>query len=1129
MSPPLLQPSPPSVRPHGWLIGPLALATAAVLCASLSGCQGCGPKQLRRYGATCGRNSECSGGVCYQGRCTRSCKDSSQCGSGVCIESVCHEPDSDLDGDGLSNAYELLWKLDPASADSDGDGQSDGKEIGPNFDVPDDTNGDGIIDARQSNSSDADGDCMVDAIDIDPSDASAANLPTPQQLCDLGVCSDAMSAVTVVCRPQAPQQKGVVFGCLGCGCAAASLPTWQAKEDRCDHLDNDCNGLTDEGQLWLDLPLGATCQVFDGVCGEPDDSGLAPEGVVECLADKTAGCSLQSGGSTARAGPETCNLVDDNCNGVKDEGFSFNGAAVGSSCAGCGETTFACADGDLANPPVVSCTLAGDAALCGALPLAPGFERINMGAPAPRSHWSTTWASGWQKLLVYGGAIPTAKKPTERADLWSLQPGKGGWQRSTDQAPGPRRRAALLWDQVGDRTLLVGGIASGEPALKVWSLAADMSWSNVSTVNVVAGSHVPELPFALGGKVTRAVVIGDPKARRLVVLVEGLNAIWSTRLDAGAPAQWQATSTAAIGKPGAHKLTGSARCVVAEPSKADHALVLMPGGTALSAAMYRLTLSSGGALQVAVVGGATPPDRREDQCVLDDKGKLHSFGGQPPGGSTSGSWQTATFTGGSSATGTAAWKAEPIPDSISVAVTRNDAFAAWDLGTASAVIVGGHRRVSTTAGPQRLGRVQAVRWHPATALVSNLATPVPAGRVGEARGRQLAGSLCIAGGLLYDLPDVDGQDCRVRPATDAWCADDQGGWTLITDQLPPYAFGMATVDRPANRMVLAGGYDLTPGAHVPEVWRLWQTGLTFDEAKPLASQPKVSNQVHLLDLGTGQIASASPGPKLAASSTVYDPIRRRMISFGGFDDVRPTRAFWRLDLQQMKWTDLGGELGPMKAQYGSVLVYDPLADVLAIAGGVQHNVAADGKDPIVRQIVTVEDGSTFQIGPCEGLAHAPMFLTRPKTPAAFKLIKIPTWADPEAESPKQKLFRPHFGQPAFVPTLFDPIGRRGLMVLPDVRPAKATDDDGKACTGSSSTPWTEAKVQVRVALGQCSGQPKVFLEPGTLSPAPTSMFMAAAGYDDVARRHWIWGGLEPDGSASSALWRLDQACTGDKP
>ena len=145
------------------------------------------------------------------------------------------------------------------------------------------------------------------------------------------------------------------------------------------------------------------------------------------------------------------------------------------------------------------------------------------------------------------------------------------------------------------------------------------------------------------------------------------------------------------------------------------------------------------------------------------------------------------------------------------------------------------------------------------------------------------------------------------------------------------------------------------------------------------------------------------------------------------------------------------------------------------------------------------------------------------------MIKLPTWGDPEAAVPQQKLFRPHFGQPAFLPTLFDPIGQRGLLILPDVNPAKAKDENDVPCPGFGPTPWTSATVQVRVALGLCSGQPQLFLEPGQLTPVPTSLFMAASAYDDLARRSWVWGGLEADGSASAVLWRLDQVCDGGAP
>lgn len=1113
-----------------WAAVVALFALTLPLLSSLAGCEGCGPKHLRRFGATCGRNSECTGGVCYQGRCTRSCKDSAECGAGICIESVCHEPESDMDGDGLSNAYEALWKLDPSNPDSDGDGKADGAEIGPNPDVPDDKNGDGLIDARQSSLADSDGDCMVDEVDLDPSSAVGAKLPSPLQLCDQGVCAAALPAVKVVCRPEAAQQNGVAFGCLGCGCSAdpAQVPNWQAAETSCDGLDNDCDGLTDEEQLWLDLPIGATCQVFDGVCGEPDESGLAPVGVVECLANKSVGCSVQSGGSASPAGPETCNLTDDNCNGVKDEGFSFNGIPVGGSCTGCGETTFNCNDGSPANPPIVSCSLSGDAALCGALPMADGFERVTHGLPEPRPHWSAAWAAGWQRLLVYGGAVPTANMAVVRADLWSVQPGQG-WQRMSAQAPGARHRAALVWDAVGDRVLLVGGSQGGAPALKVWALSKDLTWTDVSDINIAAGSHIPGLPFAVGGKVTRAAIIGDAKIRRLVVLPEGLNAIWSVRIDASGKALWQATSTTAIGSPEVQKLTGNARCLAVDPALGDHAMVLMPGGTALKAGLYRLTLDATKALVVVQVQGAAPPDRRHDQCVLDGKGKLHVFGGEVAGGATSASWHVGTFPAGSSAAGAPSWQEQTVADHLEPAMGRSGAFVAWHAATDDAVIAGGYRLMTSGAGARRRGLVDAVRWQVATGQAPDLTPRQPRGRIGAASGRRKDGSLCVGGGLLLDLPDVDGQASRVYPARDLWCGDEQGTWKLVTDSLPAYAFGMGTVDTEGDRMVLAGGYALSSNVDVPEVWRLWQTGLTFDEAKPLPSQPKVTDAVHVVNLATGAIKAMGVGPRLAAAASVHDAVRRRLITFGGFDDVRPTRSFWRLDLKDLKWTDLGGELGPMKAQYGSILVYDALADVLGIAGGIQHNVVADAKDPIVRQIPDTKDGSTKVISQCLGLQHTVMYLTRAKAPANFKVIKLPTWADPEAAVPKEKLFRPHFGQPSFLPTLFDPIGRRGLIVLPDVNPAKSKDDEGNPCPGFGPTPWTSATVQIRVATGLCSGQPEVFIESADLAPIPTSLFMSAAVYDDPARRTWVWGGLEADGSASGALWRLDQACKGGTP
>jgi len=99
-----------------------------------------------------------------------------------------------------------------------------------------------------------------------------------------------------------------------------------ASAEVCDGLDNNCNGMTDEGNPGG----GASCGVSGiGVC--------TTGGTVTC----TNGRLVCSGGS--QAGPEVCNNLDDDCNGLTDDGVS----GVGVACNG--GITFP------TNPPVGRC------------------------------------------------------------------------------------------------------------------------------------------------------------------------------------------------------------------------------------------------------------------------------------------------------------------------------------------------------------------------------------------------------------------------------------------------------------------------------------------------------------------------------------------------------------------------------------------------------------------------------------------------------------------------------------------------------------------------------------------------------------------------------------------------------
>ncbi|MBM4343856.1 MAG: putative metal-binding motif-containing protein [Deltaproteobacteria bacterium] len=109
----------------------------------------------------------------------------------------------------------------------------------------------------------------------------------------------------------------------------------KAKAESCNQRDDDCDGLTDEGMLLGEAPLGAPCS-SPGVCGA---------GVVVCGVKGDVVCSTAPGLPGTPASDELCNLKDDDCDGLTDEGFTLAGKPLGSPCVGkgaCGPGAVAC-------------------------------------------------------------------------------------------------------------------------------------------------------------------------------------------------------------------------------------------------------------------------------------------------------------------------------------------------------------------------------------------------------------------------------------------------------------------------------------------------------------------------------------------------------------------------------------------------------------------------------------------------------------------------------------------------------------------------------------------------------------------------------------------------------------------
>ena len=137
-----------------------------------------------------------------------------------------------------------------------------------------------------------------------PSGAETCNAADDD--CDTRV--DEALTPPAVCNPNGVCA-GTTASCAGAGGWVCNYPaaTYQATETRCDGLDNDCNGVRDEG-----YNIGAACN--NGLLGT-----CRRTGAVACTSATASACNAATGitGTT-----ETCNNLDDDCDGVLDDGVT---------------------------------------------------------------------------------------------------------------------------------------------------------------------------------------------------------------------------------------------------------------------------------------------------------------------------------------------------------------------------------------------------------------------------------------------------------------------------------------------------------------------------------------------------------------------------------------------------------------------------------------------------------------------------------------------------------------------------------------------------------------------------------------------------------------------------------------
>ncbi|MBI1796523.1 MAG: hypothetical protein HYR74_05670 [Candidatus Eisenbacteria bacterium] len=159
-----------------------------------------------------------------------------------------------------------------------------------------------------------------------------------------------------------------------------------------------------------------------------------------------------------------------------------------------------------------------------------------------------------------------------------------------------------------------------------------------------------------------------------------------------------------------------------------------------------------------------------------------------------------------------------------------------------------------------------------------------------------------------------GGGVQFNPVNELWqlTLGASNDWTLVTPPGTPGPVRMghtAIYDALRDRMIVFGGGD---PSRRNDTW-----------AFSASSSPQWTL------LGT----FGTPPPPISLHAAIYDPLRDRMIVFGGYQDAGYLNGVWALSLSTLAWTQITPSGTPPSPRREHSAIYDPVRDRMIVFGG----------------------------------------------------------------------------------------------------------------------------------------------------------------------------------------------------